>query len=360
MDTMKFMFGSEIRDKIICTLSKNSGLTLKELSKSIDENYVSVYKIIKELSANKYVISCRNKYFLSPKFISAFSSIQNNILSNYYDDFFLHKKSNVYNLIKNMDDSQQINTKINVLLNNYLLNKINFFSKQYFDLKNKEFEAMYSILEYGVQLKKANVLEIGCGLGKISTSLSPYVNSLTSIDTNSEFIYYNKKKHLMDNTTFIHSSLENFNSTKKYDVIIFTWEGFHMKQRDLSILEKIKEFSKPSSIIIIVDTYPYSEFSKLVTSFNNASSKVLYSQKERLHKEILLKFKNLKNEIFFTQHQFDSISKITEIVKIQRCIFGDCLWDINKTNILKTQLLEKENPLLVDDALWISSFKILS
>lgn len=354
------MFGSQIRNKIICSLSKTSGLTLKELSKNIDENYVSVYKIIKELLANNYVISYRNKYFLSPKFISNFSSIQNNILSNYYDDFFLHRKSNVYNLVKNMDDSQQVNSKINILLNEYLFTKLNLFINQYFDLKNEEFESIHSILKNEIQLQNANVLEVGCGSGKISTSLSPHVKSLTSIDSNEEFILNNKKVHDSCNTTFIHSSFEDFKPTSKFDVILFTWEGFHMKQRELSILEKIKEVSKQSSIIIIVDTYPHSEFSKLVSSFNEKSNDLLYSQKETLNKEILLQFKNLKNEIFFTQHEFDSISKITEIIKIQRCIFGDCMWNNNKENILKNQLLEKEYPLIINDGFWISSFKILS
>ncbi len=357
---MKFMFGSQLRDKVICTLSKNPGLSLKDLSNILEEKYVSIYKIIKELLASNYVICSKNKYYLSSKFICSFSTIENNLLVNYHDELFLHKKANLYNLVKIIDDSKKVNSMINNYLEDFVFEKFYSLSKQYFDLKNKEFDSIVSIIENEFELRDVDVLEVNCSLGKISKNLSNKVNSLTSIDSNKTFIDYNNRKNNHSNVKFINSSFENFTTSKKYDVILFSWEGFHLKQRESSILDKIKSFATSSTLVIIVDSYPYSEFSNLTLHGNYESAKVLYSQKEELHNKILKEFKNLKNEIFFTYHEFDSISKITELIKIQQCIFGNCTWNLENENSLKYYILKKENPLIIADGFWISSFKLLS
>ena len=356
---MHLIFGSHIRAKILTTLSQKANLSIKEIAYEINENFRSTFKVLKTLEEGNYVFQKNNRFSLSSKFFDLIITLQNNITNTYRKEIFLEKKQNIYNLIKYLDD-ENLEEKISVLIEHSLLNKLDQWYGNFYDPHNCEFKAIEKAITSEFNgMEDLNILEIGCGIGKITQQLSQYVSSITALDSHSTYISFCKNKlNKESNITFENTTFENFTSEEQYDVIIFSWSKIHNINQHELLFEKIKKLSKNNTLVILLDAYHKSEYISLLEHIKTCNTNDIVRKKFNMSQEIIEEFGNLNNEIITTHYQFDSISKIIEQIKIELCIEENYSWSHKEEEILKEILISKKNPLFIEEKFWIASFRI--
>ena len=73
------------------------------------------------------------------------------------------------------------------------------------------------------------ILEIGCGMGRITMGISEPSRHVTAIDPDAEAIHTaqeNTPAHLRDKVTFIASGIEEFelpDDSAEFDIALFSW-----------------------------------------------------------------------------------------------------------------------------------------
>lgn len=67
---------------------------------------------------------------------------------------------------------------------------------------------------------KANIIDIGCGTGRISFMASKFSKKVTGVDYDSDVIKFAKINNSASNITYICEDVKNFNNNSKYDLAI--------------------------------------------------------------------------------------------------------------------------------------------
>lgn len=359
---MQYIFGSEIRGKILYTLSQKSSLTIKDIAKRTNVNYRSIYKIINELKEGGYVIQQQNKYSLTSKFISLVNNIQNNLVESYHREVFLEKKENLFYLIRHMDKNGNLEEKISSVMKKHLLKKLDKWYSEFYDPKEIETNTIFNTIKdnFSKNNKEIEVLEVGCGTGRFTKKLSQKRFKVTAIDKSRVYIDYCKEKFKSENIIFENTSFKKFEPNKKFDVILFSWTGVHNSQQHKIILENIKKISNENALIIIVDAYHNTEYMRILEELKPCNTSSIVESKLKLKKAIIEQFGNLNNEVIATNYEFNSISKVIEQIKIELCLEENYHWKIEDENKLKNILLKKEKPLSIGEGFWFASFIINS
>lgn len=105
-----------------------------------------------------------------------------------------------------------------------------------------------------------SILEIGSGTGSLLQKIeNKYdVNYLTGIDISPQMI--EKAKNKLNNIKFIKSFFEDYETNKKYDIIIMSYTLTIIKHDHLKIIKKAKDLLKNGGKLYITDFYNATEF----------------------------------------------------------------------------------------------------
>jgi 2-polyprenyl-3-methyl-5-hydroxy-6-metoxy-1,4-benzoquinol methylase len=93
------------------------------------------------------------------------------------------------------------------------------------DPENNETQALFELVDF----TDRNVLEIGCGDGRLTWRYAEHTAHVIAIDTFEESIVRalaNRPETLTDKVDFRHQSLEDFgqaNSPSEFDIVILAW-----------------------------------------------------------------------------------------------------------------------------------------
>lgn len=111
-----------------------------------------------------------------------------------------------------------------------------------------------------------NILEIGCGTGKLLQEIDKLYNNinLTGIELSSDMIDNANKKIFNNNIDLINVAVEDFSTTKKYDMIIMKQVLHHLKSKE-SVLKKLSMYLNSNGVIIIMT--PNEEYQENVIKF---------------------------------------------------------------------------------------------
>jgi 2-polyprenyl-3-methyl-5-hydroxy-6-metoxy-1,4-benzoquinol methylase len=131
----------------------------------------------------------------------------------------------------------------------------------YIEISDRYIEKI--IRGYSAEEKK-EVVEIGCGPGRILKNMSQIQNiQLTGLDVDTVFLDYAKKIINNPDVRYICSSIEDFKNDKQVD--IFYSQGFHHHipkgTQTLSYLSKVYKMLKPGGLYIVGDEFipPYKD-----------------------------------------------------------------------------------------------------
>ena len=88
-----------------------------------------------------------------------------------------------------------------------------------------------------LDIKKANILELGSGTGRIAESLIGLDLNYTGLDLSSEYTLFAKNKFKQhDNFSFFQGDMSHFSLNKKYDIIFIAFNSFlHLLKYDDAI-----------------------------------------------------------------------------------------------------------------------------
>lgn len=140
-----------------------------------------------------------------------------------------------------------------------------------------EMPAVLKLLEQSLHLN--SILDVGCGSGIYARKLTELGLTVDGIDSSEEMIAIAKEYCNDLNVNFIHSRFEDFNSNKKYDIILGSFILGYFE--DLFFLfSKMKELLTEDGEIIVSGIHPIrtSSTDRLTTGYfiDNYFSKVIY------------------------------------------------------------------------------------
>jgi len=115
-------------------------------------------------------------------------------------------------------------------------------------------------VDYAKRLNCADILELGCGTGRVSLTLAKEGFNVTGLDLSNEMLdVFKQKLNLADNNVknkieIIHGNMANFNFDKKFDLIIVPFRAFQCLTDDKDIedsLNCVKNHLTTDGIFII-------------------------------------------------------------------------------------------------------------
>lgn len=104
--------------------------------------------------------------------------------------------------------------------------------------------------------KNINVLDIGCGYGRLSYSLSKEFKNATfyGVDISKEFVGFFNKKLRGRGRAFVASANKMPFRTKKFDLILMAAVLTYMTSEEItSLIEEIKNVAKKDALIIVIE-----------------------------------------------------------------------------------------------------------
>lgn len=123
---------------------------------------------------------------------------------------------------------------------------------QYYDPEKRELQLLTSLIDF----EDKTVLEIGCGTGRLSYRILPYVKRFTGIDKEAgaiEICEQKKQKNLFsDKAEFItiDASLMSFPDSS-FDVIIFGWSIYLLPDKT-TVLKNVKAILKDNGVVAVL------------------------------------------------------------------------------------------------------------
>ncbi len=150
------------------------------------------------------------------------------------------------------------------------------------------------------------VLDVGCGTGLVSNLFArKYKSNFTSIDFSDSIDYAKKfaKSNNINNVTWIKQDFLEFDTNKKYDVIICCGVLHHIPQYQTA-LAKLKSLLKPNGILVLAVYNKYGKVLKKIFKIKY-NSNILYEDQE-----------NNPYELSFTHNQVMSMCKDLQFKKV--------------------------------------------
>lgn len=118
--------------------------------------------------------------------------------------------------------------------------------RHFFELKH-----LQSVVKFNEHM---DVLELGCGSGRWAISLAPKVNKYVGVDFSRESLLFAEqeaRKNNITNVQFIESSVIDYTSTDKFDIVYFSAVTQFLSDEDfIRVLHNIENSFMPNCIII--------------------------------------------------------------------------------------------------------------
>lgn len=152
------------------------------------------------------------------------------------------------------------------------------------------------IIKYA-ELRNNNVLEIGCGDGRISSLLTVESSSLVAIDPDEKAIDIAKTN--IPNTDFRIGSGEKLNFPDSFfDVVIFTLSLHH--QNSQKALNEAARTVKPDGKILVIEPVIKSEIGQVFAFLHDENHEIRDAQKSIIHSGLSI----VDSEIFSAEWEF--------------------------------------------------------
>lgn len=165
-------------------------------------------------------------------------------------------------------------------------------------------------------ISNKNILEIGCGSGRITTDLAKHAKNLTAIDPDEKSLEQAKNSIKTNTVTFINGSGEDlsFLSSKKFDIVVYSLSLHHIpyKLMKSSLIQATKLLTENGKIIVI-EPDKNGSLIEAEEQFNVGDGDETFVKEKAIEAiESLTDFKTAKKQYFNTLFYFSDESDFFE------------------------------------------------
>lgn len=347
------ILGSKTKEKILKYLVANPYKKTKEIAKGTEIDYKYTFKILKEFLDKEIVLEKNKKYYLKSDFISYIKGLSDSLIKNYSKELFFKNKFDLYNTLSSNYSDEKIISKIDKIMEDWIMKKMNDWYSKYYDPENNEYNEIKKIIsnKYG---KNAKILEVGCGTGRLSFKLAKDFKKIIAVDSQKNNINFCKKAFKGKNIKFIESSIKNFKTNEKFDVILLSWIGLHYQEDYKEIIDTLEKLMKTGSTLIILDAYYKTEYVKILQLIRKRDMENIQLRKDKLNDYLIKKFGNLNQNVLFTKYVFPSKEELINNFKIELTLEESYIWTKEDEEKIKRHIARKKDPLVVQEGLWVS------
>jgi 2-polyprenyl-3-methyl-5-hydroxy-6-metoxy-1,4-benzoquinol methylase len=333
------ILGSDNKDKILRFLAKRPYKTAKEISVETGVDYKYTFKILQEFIEKDVALKKKNEYYLNNHFINRFKRLNDKMTKYYAKELMLHDKFNLYNMISSTYKDDEVSQKIQKIIDDWTTNKLNDWYTNFYDPDDKEYSALKKTIESSPN--HMNILEIGCGTGRVSFRLAEDFHDVVSVDKESSHIRFCKKKNKFHNLMFKESDIIDLSTSRKYDVIIFSWMGLHFRRNYKEIIEHVKKMMHKNSTIIIMDALLHTDNADIVRLIRKRNIDEVKKKREDLKVYLMGEFENFSQKSIRNKYVFPSMEDVIKHFKIQLTLEHSHVWtNENEEKVVK--YLEKK------------------
>jgi 2-polyprenyl-3-methyl-5-hydroxy-6-metoxy-1,4-benzoquinol methylase len=349
---MYSLFGSESKEKVLMYLVSSPYKNTKEISKETSVGYKHTFKILQEFLDEGIVLEKDKKYYIKSDFISYIKKICDSMIKTYSKELFFRNKFDLYNTLSASYSDDKIVTKIDKIMDEWIMKKLDDWYSKYYDPENKEYGEINKIITSKFS-KDINILEVGAGTGRLTFKLAKDFVHVVAIDKEQTQIEYCKKVSSAKNIEFIHSTAKDFRSDKRFDVVIFSWAGLH-HQDYKEMINNIEKLLNKNAIIIILDAYFETEYVKILQMISKSNVEETKLKKEKMNDFLIEKFGNIDQKVLFTEYVFPSIKEVINNFKIELTLEESQIWTKEDEDKIEKYLKTKKNPLSIQEGLWLT------
>lgn len=206
------------------------------------------------------------------------------------------------------------------------MNKLDDWYCKYYDFEDKEYNKVKEVIDNTFLSSQLNILEVGCGTGRITKKLAKDFDKVVGIDVEEKYINFCKNKIKAYNISFNTANIKEFKYKEKFDVVIFSWTGLHYQKHINKIIDNLKKIIKKNSLIIILDAYYETEYVQILQMIKPADINNTKLLKEKLNEKLIKTFGNLNQEVLFTEYKFENIEKVINNFKIELTLEESHTW----------------------------------
>ena len=243
---------------------------------------------------------------------------------------------------------------VDSLVDNWLIEKLDDWYCKFYDLENKEYQRIKSIINNHFTNTNLSILEVGCGTGRLTKQLAQDFSQIKGIDVEEKYIKYCKKNNQSKNSFYETKDIRNFQDNTKYDVIIFSWIGLHYQENLDKIITKIESISKENTLVLVLDAYYDSQYVQILQEISPVDLTKTKLLKEQLNESLISHYNNFNQEVLQTKYIFDTIDNVINNFKVELTLEESYDWSDEDEKVLKEYLEKKSNPLVIGEALWIT------
>jgi ubiquinone/menaquinone biosynthesis C-methylase UbiE len=186
-----------------------------------------------------------------------------------------------------------------------------------------------------VNLKGKEVLEIGCGVGRVTFKLRDY-KKLTAIDMEESFINFCKKKNKDKKIEFIKAEAGSMPfEDSSFDVILATWSVGSSKNIG-TIVWDVSRLLKPKGVFLIIEESGLGEFEELKNIFYPGYIKKIRTDNNELKRQLNRFFSKIEQHNVYIHEVYPDLN-----TAVKWFVFELEKWDkkpVENKNLIKEEL----------------------
>ncbi len=141
---------------------------------------------------------------------------------------------------------------------------------KYYDSENIEIKTLLKLTDF----RNKKVLDVGCGIGRLTVPISGYAKRVVGLDINNDLVIYCRKNKKRKNISYMQKDIRDFNE-RRFDIAILAQPLYKDFKK---ILKSIRENLNEKGVLIIVRWIDEgNDYNALLTPFWNKDKKLMKS-----------------------------------------------------------------------------------
>lgn len=157
-----------------------------------------------------------------------------------------------------------------------------------------------------IPIKDKSLLELGCGVGRITFTIAEEVRELVAIDIDPIVIEQAQQRNAHDNVNFFIENIEDFNLGREFDVILSIGVGYMYLTDIRNAIKNIANHLRKDGIALLICSSPDDEYQQIVDQLVEEKVRTVSFYKEfeqHLANHFVIEKQILQEQIHFSNFE---------------------------------------------------------